>query len=115
MGTCSFKESTPSSPSYSDDLTDLKQFAEKRGFYLDQSRTNFLENHYRLLLELKNGKLKGRNRFRELLLGVKAVGKTALVQILRDFTKSHMKDIIVVFASFDAEVRAPTVLILNAI
>ena len=115
MGTCSFKESTPSSPSYSDDLTDLKQFAEKRGFYLDQSRTNFLENHYRLLLELKNGKLKGRNRFRELLLGVKAVGKTALVHILRDFTKSHMKDIIVVFASFDAEVRAPTVLILNAI
>ena len=115
MGTCSFLESTSSSPSYSDDLTDLKQFAENRGFYLDQSRTNFLEKHHRLLLELKNGKLKGRNRFRELLLGVKAVGKTALVQILRDFTKAHMKDIIVVFASFDSEVRAPTVLILNAI
>eukprot|EP01036_Dinobryon_divergens_P031687 gene31687-41132_t len=48
-------------------------------------------------------------------MGVKAVGKTALVEILRDFTKAHMKDIIVVFASFESEVRAPTELILNAI
>ena len=118
MGACSFREkNTVSSPSSytDDDVTQLKIFAEKRGFYLDQSRTDFLESHHRLLMELKNGKLKGRNRFRELLLGVKAVGKTALVHILRDFTKSHVKDIIVVFASFDSEVRAPTVLILNAI
>jgi len=96
---------------------DLETFVklQSSASYLDDCRKDFMDRHYELLTQLRNGQLRGRNRFRELMLGVKAVGKTHMLRVLSDYTTTHMKNVLVVFTSFESDVRTPTQLILNAV
>lgn len=80
----------------------LVQFAQKQKLFLDQSRKEFLERHDLLIDELVKGKLRGRNRFRELLLGVKSVGKSELCKILNSYTKEMHPQVLTVYISYDS-------------
>lgn len=70
--------------------------------FLDQSRRLFFERQHSLISDLQTGDLRGRNRFRELLLGVKAVGKSEMLKVLKSYTKKMFPLIVVVYISYDA-------------
>eukprot|EP01033_Poteriospumella_lacustris_P012516 gene12516-8949_t len=67
---------------------EFQQYVQGKA-YLDESRLAFLKRHRQLIHDLMDGELRGRNRFRELLLGTKACGKSTMLEILRDFTSTY--------------------------
>jgi hypothetical protein len=80
----------------------LVEFAQKQKLFLDQSRKEFLDRHELLIDHLVKGKLRGRNRFRELLLGVKSVGKSELCKILNSYMKEMYPQVVTVYISYDS-------------
>ena len=80
----------------------LVEFAQKQKLFLDESRKEFLKRHDLLINDLVNGKLQGRNRFRELLLGVKSVGKSEVCKILKSYTKAKHPQVVTVYISYDS-------------
>lgn len=64
--------------------------------YIDESRRQFFERHHNIISKLLNGELVRKNRFRELLLGSKSVGKTILLKILAEYTKNNTSNLLVV-------------------
>ena len=61
-----------------------------RSICLDQSRALFLQDALETLVQLVQGKLFGRNRYRRVLLGRKSVGKTWLLNALFDCARSFL-------------------------
>jgi hypothetical protein len=64
-----------------------------------------LKRHEEILTKLANGELENQNRFRELLLGVKSVGKTYLLKLLHQFIQDghDSNNVLSVFVSYDAD------------
>ena len=87
---------------YEEHASNFEKFKEcvSTLIYLDQSRLEFLEKHWQLIKDLVEGKLLNRNRFRELLLGSKGLGKSSLLKILRSFTSQVYPKVIVVWIEF---------------
>lgn len=79
----------------------LEQYALNRGFILDTSRRQFCERMNTNLIRLVTNELERRNRFRELLLGVKAVGKTYLLEIVRNYVSVYYPTVLTIYQSFD--------------
>lgn len=67
---------------------EFQQYVQGKA-YLDESRLACLKRHRQLIHDLMDGELRGRNRFRELLLGTKACGKSTMLEILRDYTSTY--------------------------
>lgn len=82
-------------------LEDFQNLAAQE-MYLDGSRQNFLRRHYENLENLMNGELKGRNRFRELLLGTKACGKTTIMRFIEKYAATRYQNLVVVFIKVEA-------------
>ena len=84
-------------------------------FYLDVSRTAFLERTDSRLKELVQNKLVRTNRFRELLLGNKAIGKTAMLKFIRDYAvRERFPKLLTIYRSFDACNKGLSTLIAEA-
>jgi hypothetical protein len=76
--------------------------------HLDQSRRRFVEQSTRTVWQLVNGKLQG-NRFRALLLGRKAVGKTYLLHHLHKVLGERFPQLLCVKLSYESgDGRLPT-------
>lgn len=80
----------------------LRIFASEFGVFLDSSRGEFCDRMDEILRNLMANKLKHRNRFRELLLGVKAVGKSYLLKAVHDYVTLYYPAVLVIRESFDA-------------
>ena len=80
--------------------TSLVNFSERRNIFLDKSRREFLERNDVKISELVSGQLYHRNRFRELLLGVKAVGKTLLLQTILDYVQYKYPKLLDIYKNF---------------
>jgi hypothetical protein len=65
---------------------DILEYAETK-LCLDESRQKFFLQHWNIITKLVKGELFMQNRFREMLLGSKAVGKSSLFLVLGTFTK----------------------------
>ncbi len=74
---------------------DILEYAGNK-LYLDESRQKFFLYHWNTITKLVNGDLFMKNRFRELLLGSKSVGKPSLLQVLAAFTKVRYPEIFLV-------------------
>lgn len=84
----------------------LVDFAStKCGVYIDASRKLFFERHQALIQDLVNGNLQNRNRFRELLLGVKAIGKTFMCQVLKSYMEYMYPEVLTVYITYDECVK----------
>eukprot|EP01038_Epipyxis_sp_PR26KG_P010339 gene10339-13890_t len=79
----------------------LLDFARDAGIYLDESRKSFFERHLKVIEDLISGKLKGRNRFRELLLGVKSVGKSTSIMAIRNFVNQKYPEVVCIHIKYD--------------
>lgn len=77
--------SIPESAALGVPVPQLLSFARECNIAIDRSRKEFFERHNVLIRDLIEGKLENRNRFRELLLGVKSVGKTQLFKTLKQY------------------------------
>lgn len=76
---------------------DIISFAENfDDIFLDESRRKFLKYHEECINSLEDGLLNGRNRFRQILLGTKASGKTKMLEIIQDYMKARNSDKIIV-------------------
>jgi hypothetical protein len=58
--------------------------------FLDESRKMFLKKHATLIEDLMNNRSKYWNRFRQLLLGTKAIGKTSILKVLKEFEINYV-------------------------
>ncbi len=83
-------------------MNPLVNFAHDQGLFLDRSRTAFLERQHNILQRLVGSKLKNKNRFRELLLGVKAVGKTRMLKLVQDYAIRNYEQIVSIYVSYDS-------------
>jgi GTPase SAR1 family protein len=50
----------------------------------------FLKKHATLIEDLMNNRSKYWNRFRQLLLGTKAIGKTSILKVLKEFEINYV-------------------------
>ena len=70
---------------------------------LDATRYDFVHDQASVVSCLMRNDLKGRNRFRRLLLGCKAVGKTTLLKSLLTAAKKTYPELITLYVSYAAE------------
>jgi len=63
---------------------ELKKVVASKVFIDEDSRNIFIEEQCNTIVELISGKKNGRNDYRRTLLGRKGIGKTALLESLRD-------------------------------
>lgn len=75
------------------------------GLILDSSRTSFFEINEKLLIDLENGNLKYRNRFRQLLLGAKSVGQTRVLKVIKSFMYNIKSKIIRIYGNYDSSYK----------
>ncbi len=71
--------------------------------HLDQSRKAFFAQHHYLIVDLVNGKLVGRNRFRQMLLGDKGTGKSTLLQILQKYIAHYYRDVVIILHNYSTK------------
>ena len=84
------------------DGSSLVNFCESRNIFVDESRREFLERNDVKISRLVSGRLYNRNRYRELLLGVKAVGKTALLQTILVYVQNKYPNVLAIYENFHA-------------
>lgn len=83
----------------------LIDYAINKKMFLDESRKLFLQNQENIIKELSEGSLSGRNRFRVLLLGVKAVGKTEICKLIQSYLREIHTNIFAVYISYDTSTK----------
>lgn len=90
-------------------MSQLDTYVEsiRKGLFLDESRTTFLQQNAQLLDQLAKGELIDRNRFRRLLLGRKAVGKTLLLQRMCQNVQIISPTIVAVYMTLDSNTTTP--------
>jgi len=86
----------------------ILKFAEDKGMYLDWSRKSFFERQENLIKSLSEGKLVGKNRFRELLLGLKAVGKSKILKTLEAYVENYFQSVLPIYVTYDASETLPS-------
>ena len=83
----------------------LTKFSEQKGLYLDESRKLFFERNDDTIKKLVGSQLVNKNRFRELLLGVKAVGKSVILTTIQEYVyylaSSSCQKIIALYICYD--------------
>jgi hypothetical protein len=71
---------------------------------IDQTREDFFRRHHEIVSSLLRNQLVGRNRFRELLLGAKSVGKSVLLRVLENYTiEKCPESVLVVFIQYHCD------------
>lgn len=80
-------------------INELIEYAG-RVIHLDDQRIEFLQRHHGIVSQLLRNELVGKNRFRELFLGSKGVGKTSLLQVLAEYTIETCPQVLVVLIRY---------------
>jgi len=81
--------------------------AFEEGIYLDENRMSLVKSTFNCLNNLVSGKLVKQNRFKRLLLGRKAVGKTSMLKNLQNACKTCFPDVICIFINY-SDPKSPT-------
>lgn len=84
-------------------VEDIRLFCSHfASLHIDKSRRDVLEHNAKFLSLLASGNLKNENRFRQLLLGRKAVGKSSLLNMIRDVTPKVFTNVECVLLSLES-------------
>jgi hypothetical protein len=85
----------------------FEEIIQGQGLVLDDSKKEFLKYNGDVLEKIKSGDFASANRFRQLLIGRKGVGKTELMKLLAKAAKAA-GDVIVVYIEYSAPEQAFT-------
>lgn len=93
----------------------LRKTATEKSLFLDSSRLKIVQKNSRILSLMLKGQKRNQNRYRQLLLGSKSMGKSALLSLFKslDHYFSNDQNLIIISKSFDTCKSTTSTLIVN--